>query len=115
MPDPASPEKASKMARSRTGVPRLAITERDPGGGTNVYVQLSWLDSQGERRANAYSIEKWALRGALWNACAKLAMSDPTGRQQTLRDRFQAPQSVRVVTNKTALRPSVQENVLRPI
>lgn len=74
MPEPASPVKASKEARSKSGVPGLSVTERERGGRTKAYVQLNWLDSKGNRHTKAFSIEKWGLRRALWNACAKLAM-----------------------------------------
>ena len=51
----------------------LNYCQKDDGSGREKpYVQLSWLTKTGKRRGASYSVEKWGLRRALWNACVRL-------------------------------------------
>lgn len=67
MPDP---DPTPRKAWSNTGVVGLSVREKS--GGDKLYVHLNWMDREGKRRASSYSVEKWGLRRALWNACLKL-------------------------------------------
>ncbi|CAN5598339.1 hypothetical protein BH23BAC4_BH23BAC4_00020 [soil metagenome] len=62
----------SRQAWSNTGVVGLSVRDKDDGsGGTKTYVQTSWVDPDGRRRGASFSVEKWGLRRALWNACLR--------------------------------------------
>ena len=73
LPEPDDPARRSAEARSKTGVIGLNYCQKDDGSGREKpYVQLSWLTKAGKRRGASYSVEKWGLRRALWNACVRL-------------------------------------------
>lgn len=73
LPEPDDAARKSAEARSRSGVVGLNLTFKDIGNGTRKpYVQVSWMDIDGKRRAASYSAEKWGLRRSVWNACARL-------------------------------------------
>jgi len=61
-----------RQAWSNTGVVGLSVRDKDDGAGrTKSYVQTSWIDADGRRRGASFSVEKWGLRRALWNACLR--------------------------------------------
>lgn len=69
LPDPnATPRKAW----SNTGVVGLSVREKAGASGPRQYVQLNWVDADGKRRTASFSVEKWGLRRALWEGCARL-------------------------------------------
>lgn len=73
LPQPDDPARKSAMARSKTGVIGLSFGLKDDGSGKQKpYVQVSWITPEGRRRGTAYSVEKWGLRRAVWNACLRL-------------------------------------------
>lgn len=73
LPEPDNPALRSAEARSKTGVVGLNFCAKDDGSGRQKpYVQLSWLNGQGVRKSASYSVDKWGLRRALWNACTRL-------------------------------------------
>lgn len=73
LPPPDSPTLKSAKARSKTGVIGLSFCTKDDGSGTQKpYVQLSWMGEGGRRETASYSVEKWGLRRAIWNACTRL-------------------------------------------
>lgn len=73
LPDPDVGSEASRRARSTSGVPGMHFIMKDDGSGTKKpIIQLSWLDKNGTRRSATYSLHKWALRRAVWNACMRL-------------------------------------------
>lgn len=81
LPDPDDPVARSAEVRSKTGVVGLNFSMKDDGSGRQKpYVQLSWLTDEGKRKSASYSVEKWGLRRALWNACTRLhrEKDDPT-------------------------------------
>ncbi|NBC16267.1 MAG: hypothetical protein GVY18_03000 [Bacteroidetes bacterium] len=56
LPEPEDAAKKSAEARSRSGVVGLNLTFKDIGNGTKKpYVQVSWMDDDGKRRAASYS------------------------------------------------------------
>ena len=73
LPEPDDAARKSAEARSRSGVVGVNLTFKDIGNGTKKpYVQVSWIDPDGKRRAASYSAEKWGLRRSVWNACIRL-------------------------------------------
>lgn len=73
LPEPEDAARKSAEARSRSGVVGLNLTFKDIGNGTKKpYVQISWMDAHGRRKAASYSAEKWGLRRSVWNACLRL-------------------------------------------
>ncbi len=73
LPEADSPTMKSAMARTKTGVIGLSFCTKDDGSGTQKpYVQLSWTGEGGKRETASYSVEKWGLRKAIWNACMRL-------------------------------------------
>lgn len=73
LPQPDSPTLRSAQARSKTGVIGLSFCTKDDGSGTEKpYVQLSWMSHGGKRETASYSVEKWGLRRAIWNAVTRL-------------------------------------------
>lgn len=92
LPEPDDPVARSAEVRSKTGVVGLNFSMKDDGSGRQKpYVQLSWLKPDGTRKSASYSVEKWGLRRALWNACARLHREkddalDPYGMFRTAYD-----------------------------
>jgi hypothetical protein len=73
LPEAEDPVRKSAEARSKTGVIGLNFNHKDDGSGNKKpYIQLSWLDSDGNRGSAAYSIKKWGFENAIWNACVRL-------------------------------------------
>jgi hypothetical protein len=73
LPEPANSVEESARARSRTGVVGLNFCNKDDGSGKQKpYIQLSWLNTAGQRKSASYSVDKWGLRRAVWNACTRL-------------------------------------------
>jgi hypothetical protein len=73
LPQPDDPARKSAIARSKTGVIGLSFGLKDDGSGKQKpYVQVSWITPEGRRRGTAFSVEKWGLRRAVWNACLRL-------------------------------------------
>ncbi len=73
LPEPDDPSLRSAESRSRTGVIGLNFCMKDDGSGKQKpYIQLSWL-VDGVRKSASYSVDKWGLRRALWNACTRLS------------------------------------------
>lgn len=73
LPEPDDAARRSAEARSQSGVVGLNLTFKDIGNGTKKpYVQVSWMDRAGKRKAASYSAEKWGLRRSVWNACIRL-------------------------------------------
>lgn len=74
LPEPDDPSLRSAESRSRTGVIGLNFCMKDDGSGKQKpYIQLSWLTDDGTRKSASYSVDKWGLRRALWNACTRLS------------------------------------------
>jgi len=73
LPEPADSVLESAKARSKTGVIGLNFCNKDDGSGKRKpYIQLSWLTPSGQRKSASYSVDKWGLRRAVWNACVRL-------------------------------------------
>ena len=73
LPDPENPLAKSAQARSKTGVVGLSFCMKDDGSGQQKpYVQLSWMTRASQRKTASYSVDKWGLRRAVWNACVRL-------------------------------------------
>ncbi len=73
LPPPDSPTMKSAEARTKTGVIGLSFCTKDDGSGTQKpYVQLSWTSGGGKRETASFSVEKWGLRKAIWNAVVRL-------------------------------------------
>lgn len=74
LPEPDDPSLRSAESRSKTGVIGLNFCMKDDGSGKQKpYIQLSWLTDDGTRKSASYSVDKWGLRRALWNACTRLS------------------------------------------
>ena len=83
LPEVTPPSK--RRAWSNTGVSGLSLRDKLGAGGMhNPYVQLSWIDAAKRRRGAAYSVNKWGLRQALWNACARLYREHTKASRDTL-------------------------------
>ncbi len=73
LPEPANSVEESAKARSKTGVVGLNFCNKDDGSGKQKpYIQLSWLTGGGSRKSASYSVDKWGLRRAVWNAVVRL-------------------------------------------
>lgn len=73
LPDADDPTIKSAQARSKTGVVGLSFCTKDDGSGTQKpYVQLSWTGENRKRQTASFSVDKWGLRKAIWNACVRL-------------------------------------------
>ena len=73
LPPQDSPTMKSAAARTKTGVIGLSFCTKDDGSGkAKPYVQLSWTAGGGKRETASYSVEKWGLRKAIWNAVVRL-------------------------------------------
>ncbi|HET6569571.1 MAG TPA: AP2 domain-containing protein [Rhodothermales bacterium] len=73
LPEPADSVLESAKARSKTGVIGLNFCNKDDGSGKRKpYIQLSWLTPQRQRKSASYSVDKWGLRRAVWNAVVRL-------------------------------------------
>ncbi len=73
LPEADDPTKKSAQARSKTGVIGLSFCTKDDGSGTHKpYVQLSWTGENRKRQTASFSVDKWGLRKAIWNACVRL-------------------------------------------
>ena len=73
LPEADSPTLKSALARTKTGVIGLSFCTKDDGSGSQKpYVQLSWMGHGGKRETASFSVEKWGLRKAIWNACTRL-------------------------------------------
>ena len=66
------PDATPRKAWSNTGVVGLSVRDKNEAGRPKLYVHLNWMTADGTRRASSYSVEKWGLRRALWNACLRL-------------------------------------------
>lgn len=68
-----APDPTTRRAWSNTGVIGISVRDKESrkGTGYKTYVQLSWIDGEGRRRGASYSVGKWGLRRALWNACLR--------------------------------------------
>jgi hypothetical protein len=76
---------SQRRAWSNTGVAGLSLRDKLGADGMhNPYVQLSWIDAARRRRGAAYSVNKWGLRQALWNACARLYREHTKAGRDTL-------------------------------
>ena len=76
---------SQRKAWSNTGVAGLSLRDKLGADGlNNPYVQLSWIDGDSRRRGAAYSVNKWGLRQALWNACARLYREHTRAGRDTL-------------------------------
>ena len=76
---------SQRKAWSNTGVAGLSLRDKlGADGMNNPYVQLSWIDEASKRRGAAYSVNKWGLRQALWNACARLFREHTKAGRDTL-------------------------------
>ena len=83
LPDVTPP--SQRKAWSNTGVAGLSLRDKLGADGlNNPYVQLSWIDADSRRRGAAYSVNKWGLRQALWNACARLYREHTRSGRDTL-------------------------------
>lgn len=79
LPEPDDPSLRSAESRSKTGVIGLNFCWKDDGSGKQKpYIQLSWLLEDGTRKSASYSVDKWGLRRALWNACTRLQREKDT-------------------------------------
>lgn len=79
LPEPIDSAIASAKARSKTGVIGLNFCMKDDGSGKKKpYVQLSWL-VDGRRRSASYSVDKWGIRRAVWNAVVRLSKEKGAG------------------------------------
>lgn len=65
----ASSDATPRKAWSNTGVVGLSVRDRADG---SALVHANWTDAEGKRRTASFSVEKWGLRRALWNACLRL-------------------------------------------
>lgn len=65
----ASSDATPRKAWSNTGVVGLSVRDRADG---SALVHANWTDADGKRRTASFSVEKWGLRRALWNACLRL-------------------------------------------
>lgn len=90
LPEADDPTIKSAQARSKTGVVGLSFCTKDDGSGTQKpYVQLSWTGDNRKRRTASFSVDKWGLRKAIWNACVRLhrereALGQPTESPQEM-------------------------------
>jgi hypothetical protein len=83
LPDATPP--SARRAWSNTGVSGLSLrTKSGKDGDDKLYVQLSWMDADGKRRGAAYSVAKWGLRRALWNACLRLYREHEAAGRETV-------------------------------
>lgn len=83
LPEPDDPVAQSARVRSKTGVVGLNFSMKDDGSGKQKpYIQLSWLMPDGARKSASYSVDKWGLRRALWNACTRLHREKPGVEQE---------------------------------
>lgn len=107
LPEADSPTLRSALARSKTGVIGLSFCTKDDGSGTQKpYVQLSWTGENGGRETASFSVEKWGLRKAVWNACTRLHRE-----RQRLGRELEDPQEMfnRAYANITRLYPQFAE------
>jgi hypothetical protein len=73
LPEPDDPVQRSVKARSKTGVVGLNFCWKDDGSGVRKpYVQISWREKERPRRGASFSVHKWGLRRAMWQACTRL-------------------------------------------
>lgn len=65
LPPPSSGTERAALARSTSGVPgvRLRLDRRLP------YIDADTLTNEGKRKVRSFSLKRWGLRKALWEAC----------------------------------------------
>lgn len=83
LPEPTQGFEVARRRRTRTGIPGLRYNR--PGhGAPKGRIEVDWLDATGRRRVKSYSLSKYGLRKAVWNACMKLHAEQQQAKRITM-------------------------------